>query len=101
VSAVPDHTKAGSSEIRPTEQVKESLPEKLSPPTPKAASTEDLEFIIPHALRKQLTQRQIAEAQHYARDLNYPQGSLVYDGDEENDFLYSFLTSRKLTSAEK
>jgi hypothetical protein len=25
----------------------------------------------------------------------------VYDGDEENDFLYSFLTSRKLTSAEK
>jgi hypothetical protein len=39
----------GPSEIRSTEQVKESLPEKLSLPIPEAASTEDLDFIIRHA----------------------------------------------------
>ncbi|KAL5661474.1 hypothetical protein ACJX0J_028599, partial [Zea mays] len=27
-------------------------------------------------------------AQHYAKELKYPQGSLVYEGDKENDFLY-------------
>jgi hypothetical protein len=35
-----------------------------------------------------LSKEQIAEAQHYARDLKYPQGSLVYGGDDEDDFLY-------------
>jgi hypothetical protein len=61
-SATPDCTKARPSETRPTEQINESLPEKLSLPIPETASTEDLEFIIRHALGKQLTQRQIAEA---------------------------------------
>jgi hypothetical protein len=37
---------------------------------------------------KKLSKEQIAEAQHYARDLQYPQGSLVYGGDDEDDFLY-------------
>jgi hypothetical protein len=26
--------------------------------------------------------------QHYARDLKYPRGSLVYGGNDEDDFLY-------------
>jgi hypothetical protein len=26
--------------------------------------------------------------QHYARDLKYPRGSLVYGGSDEDDFLY-------------
>jgi hypothetical protein len=64
------------------------LLEKISLPTPEAVSIGDLEFIIYHASGKQLTQQQIDEAQYYAKDLKYPQGSLVYGGDEENDFLY-------------
>jgi hypothetical protein len=72
--------KAGPSEIRPIEQVNESLSEKISPLIPKAVSTVDLEFIICHASGKQLTQKQIIEAQHYAKDLKYPRGSLVYEG---------------------
>jgi hypothetical protein len=55
VSAAPDCAKAGPSKIRPTEQISKSLLEKLSLPIPKAASTGDLEFIIRHASRKQLT----------------------------------------------
>jgi hypothetical protein len=38
--------------------------------------------------REKLPKEQIVEAQHYARDLQYPQGSLVYGGDDEDDFLY-------------
>jgi hypothetical protein len=55
VSAAPDCTKAGPSGIRPTEQVNESLSEKVSLPIPEAVSTRDLEFIIRHASGKQLT----------------------------------------------
>jgi hypothetical protein len=73
VSVAPDCTKAGPSEIRSTEQINESLSEKISLSIPKAVSTRDLEFIIRHASKKQLTHKQIVEAQHYAKDLNYPQ----------------------------
>jgi hypothetical protein len=55
VSTAPNCTKARHSEIRPIEQVSESLPEKISVPIPEAASTGDLEFIIRHASGKQLT----------------------------------------------
>jgi hypothetical protein len=56
-----DYAEAGPSESRPTEQVSESLLEKVSPQIPEAVLSEDSEFIIRHALGKQLTQKQIAE----------------------------------------
>jgi hypothetical protein len=43
-----------------------------------------------------LTQKQIAEAQHYAKDLKFPRGSLVYEGDEDDDFLYCLPNSKKI-----
>jgi hypothetical protein len=49
VSAALDRTKARPSEIKPTEQVNESLLEKISLLMPEAVSIEDLEFIICHA----------------------------------------------------
>jgi hypothetical protein len=96
VSAASDCSKARPSEIRPTEQVNESLSEKVSLPIPKVVSTEDLEFIICHASGKQLTQKQIAEAQHYTKDLKYPRGSLVYEGDEEDSFIYCLPDSKQI-----
>jgi hypothetical protein len=39
---------------------------------------------------------QIAEAQHYAKDLKYPRGSLVYGGDEEDDFLYYLPDNKEI-----
>jgi hypothetical protein len=77
-SAFPAYAKAGPSKTRTIEKLKESLREKLTLTIPEAASTEDLEFIIRHASRKQLTQRKIAEAHHYTKKLKYPRGSLVY-----------------------
>jgi hypothetical protein len=47
-------------------------------------------------LREKLSKEQITEAQHYARDLQYPRGSLVYGGDDDDDFLYCLPNNKKV-----
>jgi hypothetical protein len=64
--------KAGPSEPIPSMEESGSLSEKLTMPTPEMAPAEDLEYIIRHAPGKQLSKAQIAEVQHYAKDLKYP-----------------------------
>jgi hypothetical protein len=66
---------------------KKDVPKKVKTPTPEAPS-EDLDFIIRHALGKRLYKEEIAEAKHYAQELKYPKGALVYNGTNEDDFLY-------------
>jgi hypothetical protein len=68
---------------------------KVESPTPEA-STEELDFIIQHASGKRLSEEQIAEAKHYARDLKYPKGSLVYNGTDEDDFLYCLPDNKEI-----
>jgi hypothetical protein len=68
--------------------VKESLPEKPSAPAPEAPCRGDLNFIILHALGKQLSSEKAAETEQYAKELKYPHGSLVYVGGNDDDFLY-------------
>jgi hypothetical protein len=46
--------------------------------------------------REKLSKKQIAEAQHYARDLQYPRGSLVYGGDDVDDFLYCLPNNKEI-----
>ena len=75
---------------------KESLPEKPTSPIPKASSQDDLEYIVRHASGKQLSEEQIVEVQHYAKDLKYPRGSLIYGGNDEDDFLYYLLDSKEI-----
>jgi hypothetical protein len=75
---------------------KEGAPKKVKSPTPEA-STEELDFIIRHALGKQLSEDQIAEAKHYARELKYPKGSLVYNGTKEDDFLYCLPDNKEIS----
>jgi hypothetical protein len=96
--------KAGSleapAEARPSETApivleKESIPEKFKSPAPEAPLKE-LEFIVRHASGMKLSEEQIAEVQHYARDLKYPRGSLVYGGDDEDDFLYCLPDSKEI-----
>jgi hypothetical protein len=55
-----------------------------------------LDYIIQHASRKQLSADQIAEVQHFAKELKYPQGSLVYGGNDEDDFLYCLPDSKEI-----
>jgi hypothetical protein len=75
---------------------KEGAPKKVKSPTPEV-STEELDFIIRHASGKQLSEEQIAKAKHYARDLKYPKGSLVYNGTDEDYFLYCLPDNKEIS----
>jgi hypothetical protein len=44
-----------------------------------------------------LSEEQIAEAKHYARDLKYLKGSLVYNGTDEDDFLYCLPDNKEIS----
>jgi hypothetical protein len=89
------HADAGPSETAPIALEKESVPEKSKYPAPEAPLKE-VEFIVRHALGKQLSEEKVAEVQHYAKDLKYPRGSLVYGCNGEDDFLYSLPDSKEI-----
>jgi hypothetical protein len=61
--------------------------EKAKSPAPEA-SAEDVDYIIRHASGKKLSKEEILEARHYAQKLKYPKGALVFNGTDEDDFLY-------------
>jgi hypothetical protein len=75
---------------------KKDAPEKAKSPIPKAPS-EDLDFIIRHASGKKLSEHEIVEAKHYARELKYPKGALVYNGTDEDDFLYCIPDNKEIS----
>jgi hypothetical protein len=91
-------TKAGPSEPaekRPSEieerateekNTKQILPEKVAIPAPEVFK-ESIDYIIRHASGKILSKEE-GEAQHYAQKLKYPKGALVFNGSEEEDFVY-------------
>jgi hypothetical protein len=96
ISASPIHIEVGPSGTKPVELAKESLSKKQTSPIPKASSQGDLEYIVRHASGKQLSEVQMAEAQHYTKDLKYPRGSLIYGGDDEDDFLYCLPDNKEI-----
>jgi hypothetical protein len=70
------------------EEAKSSGPEALS---------ENLDFIIRHASGKRLSEGEIAEANHYAQKLKYPKGALVFNGTDEDDFLYCLSDNKEIS----
>jgi hypothetical protein len=74
----------------------EDTPKKIESPTPKAPS-EGLDFIIRHASGKRLSEEEIVEARHYARELKYLKGALVYNGTDEDDFLYCLPENKEIS----
>jgi hypothetical protein len=64
--------------------------------TPEALS-EGFDYIIRHASRKRLFEEEISEAKHYARELQYPKGALVFNGTTEYDFLYCLSDNKELS----
>jgi hypothetical protein len=70
------------------EEAKSSGPEALS---------ENLDFIIRHASGKRLSEGEIAEANHYAKKLKYPKGALVFNGTDEDDFLYCLSDNKEIS----
>jgi hypothetical protein len=78
------------------EAIEQILPEKAAAPTPEAPS-EDLSYIIRHASGKRLSEEEIFEAKHYARELKYPKGALVFNGTDEDEFLYCLPDNKELS----
>jgi hypothetical protein len=78
------------------EAIERTSPEKAAAPAPEAPS-EDLDYVIRHASRKRLSEEEIFEAKHYARELKYPKGALVFNGTDEDDFLYCLPNNKELS----
>jgi hypothetical protein len=68
---------------------------------PTNAPSEELEFMVSHAAGKRITGEQIAKARQYAKDLKYPSGSLVYNGTDEDDFLYCLPDNKEISVCRK
>jgi hypothetical protein len=73
----------------------QSVPEKTETPDPEAL-IEDVDYIIRHAAGKRLSEEENFEAKHYARELKYLKGALVFNGTDEDDFLYCLLDNKEL-----
>jgi hypothetical protein len=71
------------------------LPKKVAAPAPEAPS-EDLDYVIRHASGKRLSEEENFEAKHYARELKYPKGALVFNGTYEDNFLYCLSDNKEL-----
>ena len=72
------------------------MAEKAKSPAPEAPP-EDLDLIIRHASGKRLSEEEIAEAKHYAQELKYPKGALVFNDTDEDDFLYCLPDNKEIS----
>jgi hypothetical protein len=69
--------------------------EAKSPAT--EAPSKSLDYIIRHASGKRLSKEEVFEAKHYARELKYPKGALVFNGTDKDDFLYCLPNNKELS----
>jgi hypothetical protein len=75
-----------------TKGAKSSAPEVLS---------EKLDYIIRHASGKRLSEEEVLEAKHYAQELKYPKGALVFNDTNEDDFLYCLPDNKEISICQK
>jgi hypothetical protein len=82
-----------------TEEMKMSEPasvEEIDTVVPEA-SAKIYDYIVRHASGKKLSEEEIFEANHYAKELKYPKGALVFNGTNEEDFLYCLPDNKELS----
>jgi hypothetical protein len=104
VSKQQSKTEAGPSEptkvkpldVEETKIAEPILVEETGTAAPEASS-KTLDYIIRHASGKRLSEEEIFEANHYARELKYPKGALVFNGTDEDDFLYCLPDNKELS----
>jgi chemotaxis protein histidine kinase CheA len=100
---VPTETKPTATEDKAEQEspnvgmaVEQDVTEKAKSPVPEAPS-EDIDFIIRHASGKRLSEEEVMEAKHYAQELKYPKGALVFNGTDEDDFLYCLPNNKEIS----
>jgi hypothetical protein len=64
-----------------------------------ASETQDeaADYIYQHASGKELSEDEIAEARDYAQKLKYSKGALVFNGSNEDDFLYCLPDNKEIS----
>jgi hypothetical protein len=99
---VPSETKLAATEQTVEEEspdisvaLEKNVAEEAKSPAPEAQS-ENLDYIIRHARGKRLSE-EVFEAKHYARELKYPKWALVFNGTDEDDFLYCLPDNKELS----
>jgi hypothetical protein len=70
--------------------------EKIEASAPEA-SNKNIDYIIRHASGKELSQEEMLEARHYAQKLKYSKGALVFNGSDEEDFLYCLPDNKEIS----
>jgi hypothetical protein len=105
--SAPTETKAAEPEDKVGQQILDTskmteqvVIEKAKSPIPEALA-EDTDYIARHASGKKLSKEEILEAKHYAQRLKYPKGPLVFNGSNEDDFLYCLLDNKEISVCRK
>jgi hypothetical protein len=100
---VPAETKLVATEQKAEEEypdtsivLEKNVAKEAKSPAPEAPS-EDLDNFIRHASGKRLSEEEIFEAKHYARELKYPKGAIVFNRTDEDDFLYYLPDNKELS----
>jgi hypothetical protein len=70
--------------------------ERAKSPAPETA-VEDADYIYRHASGKKLSEEEVLEARHYARKLKYTKGALVFNGTNDDDFLYCLSDNKEIS----
>jgi hypothetical protein len=83
-------------EAEETKMAEPTLVEEIDTAAPEASS-KALDYIVRHASGKRLSEEEIFEANRYARELKYPKGALVFNGTDEDDFLYCLPDNKELS----
>jgi hypothetical protein len=91
--SVPTETKPAALEEKATKKI---ASEKIETPAPEASNI-SIDYIIRHASRKELSQTEMLEARHYAQKLKYPKGALVFNGNDEDNFLYCLPDNKEIS----
>jgi hypothetical protein len=76
--------------------IEQDVTEKAKSHVPKALA-KDIDYIVRHASGKKLSEEEILEAKHYAQRLKYPKGALVFNGTNEDDFLYCLPDNKEIS----
>jgi hypothetical protein len=100
---VPAETKLATTEqrvegITPDSNIafEKSVAKETESLTPKVLF-EGFDYIVRHASGKRLSEEEISEAKHYARELQYSKRALVFNGTNEDDFLYCLPDNKELS----
>jgi ornithine carbamoyltransferase len=101
--AAPIETKVVAPEGKTDQQASDAVMEEGQDATERAkspapdAAVEDADYIYRHASGKKLSEEEVLEARHYARKLKYPKGALVFNGTNDDNFLYCLPDNKEIS----